>query len=81
MYDGDESEGPKGTFEIYKAEADSLFKQGEYKKSIDSYTIVSYTLSLFHYVLDICSVLITCLTCYENVFKRKTYTLSKLNDV
>ena len=51
MYDGDESEGPKGTFEIYKAEADSLFKQGEYKKSIDSYTIVSYTLdlSLFHY--------------------------------
>ena len=58
MYDGDESEGPKGTFEIYKAEADSLFKQGEYKKSIDSYTIVSYTLSLFHYVLDICSVLI-----------------------
>lgn len=39
MYDGDESEGPKGTFEIYKAEADSLFKQGEYKKSIDSYTI------------------------------------------
>lgn len=41
MYDGDESEGPKGTFEIYKAEADSLFKQGEYKKSIDSYTIVS----------------------------------------
>ena len=78
MYDGDESEGPKGTFEIYKAEADSLFKQGEYKKSIDSYTIVSYFL---HYVLDICSVLITCLTCYENVFKRKTYTLSKLNDV
>ena len=46
MYDGDESEGPKGTFEIYKAEADSLFKQGEYKKSIDSYTIVSYFLHL-----------------------------------
>lgn len=81
MYDGDESEGPKGTFEIYKAEADSLFKQGEYKKSIDSYTIVSYTLHLFHYVLDIRSVLITCLTCYENVFKRKTHKLSKFNDV
>ena len=77
MYDGDESEGPKGTFEIYKAEADSLFKQGEYKKSIDSYTIVSYML----HVLDICSVLITCLTCYENVFKRKTYKLSKFNGV
>lgn len=41
MYDGEDSEGPKGTFEIYKAEADSLFKQGEYKKSIDSYSIVS----------------------------------------
>lgn len=47
MYDGDESEGPKGTFEIYKAEADSLFKQGEYKKSIDSYTIVSSDLKIF----------------------------------
>ena len=71
MYDGDESEGPKGTFEIYKAEADSLFKQGEYKKSIDSYTIVSYVLPVCNYVLDICSVLITCLTCYENVFKER----------
>lgn len=38
MYDGDESEGPKGTFEIYKAEADTLYKQGEYRKSIESYT-------------------------------------------
>lgn len=47
MYDGDESEGPKGTFEIYKAEADSLFKQGEYKKAIDSYTIVSSGLKIF----------------------------------
>lgn len=47
MYDGDESEGPKGTFEIYKAEADSLFKQGEYKKSIDSYTIVSSGWKIF----------------------------------
>ncbi|CAC5363711.1 Tetratricopeptide repeat protein 25 [Mytilus coruscus] len=37
MFDGDE-DGPKGTFEIYKAEADSLFKQGEYRKSIESYT-------------------------------------------
>ena len=40
MYDGDESDGPKGTCEIYKAEADSLFKQGEYRKSIESYTTV-----------------------------------------
>ncbi|XP_033733348.1 tetratricopeptide repeat protein 25-like [Pecten maximus] len=38
MYDGEDSDGPKGTFEIYKAEADTLYKQGEYRKSIESYT-------------------------------------------
>ncbi|KAJ8307020.1 hypothetical protein KUTeg_015104 [Tegillarca granosa] len=38
MYDEEGSEGPKGTFEIYKAEADTLYKQGEYRKSIESYT-------------------------------------------
>lgn len=39
MY-ADEEESPriKGTFEIYRAEADLLFKQGEYKKAIGSYT-------------------------------------------
>lgn len=41
MYDENASEGTKGTFEIYRAEADSLYKQGEYRKSIESYTIVS----------------------------------------
>ena len=43
MYGQDDngSEGPKGTFEIYRAEADSLYKQGEYRKAIESYTIVS----------------------------------------
>lgn len=40
MYDEEGSEGPKGTFEIYKAEADTLYKQGEYRKSIESYTTV-----------------------------------------
>ncbi|KAH3699672.1 outer dynein arm-docking complex subunit 4-like isoform X2 [Dreissena polymorpha] len=39
MYDESASEGAKGTFEIYRAEADSLYKQGEYRKSIESYTI------------------------------------------
>ena len=39
MYE-DESEGPKGTFEIYKAEADTLYKQGEYRKAIEGYTTV-----------------------------------------
>ncbi|XP_067686623.1 outer dynein arm-docking complex subunit 4-like [Haliotis asinina] len=39
MYEDDgSSEGPRGTFEIYKAEADALFKQGDYRKSIESYT-------------------------------------------
>ena len=42
MYGEDNgSEGPRGTFEIYRAEADSLYKQGEYRKAIESYTIVS----------------------------------------
>jgi len=41
MYDDNGSDGPKGTFEIYRAEADSLYKQGEYRKAIESYTTVS----------------------------------------
>ncbi|KAL4228994.1 Tetratricopeptide repeat protein 25 [Mactra antiquata] len=40
MYGEDNgSEGPRGTFEIYRAEADSLYKQGEYRKAIESYTL------------------------------------------
>ncbi|XP_064643391.1 outer dynein arm-docking complex subunit 4-like isoform X2 [Lineus longissimus] len=39
MYDGQGSEaGPIGTFETYKAEGDTLFKQGEFRKAIESYT-------------------------------------------
>ncbi|KAK3800715.1 hypothetical protein RRG08_003121 [Elysia crispata] len=34
----DESEGLPGTYEIYKAEADALFKNGDYRKAIESYT-------------------------------------------
>ena len=47
MYNNDDngSDGPKGTFEIYRAEADSLYKQGEYRKAIESYTIVSMLFS------------------------------------
>ena len=29
-----------GTYEIYKAEADALFKNGDYRKAIESYTTV-----------------------------------------
>lgn len=47
MYEDDRSsEGPRGTFEIYKAEADALFKQGDYRKSIESYTTVTFSFSL-----------------------------------
>ena len=41
MYETESDSGPKGTFEIYKAEADTLLKQGDYRKAIESYTIVS----------------------------------------
>ena len=43
MYDGEDGsdQGPKGTYEIYRAEGDALFKQGNYKKAIESYTAVS----------------------------------------
>ncbi|XP_012936467.1 tetratricopeptide repeat protein 25 [Aplysia californica] len=34
----DESDGLPGTYEIYKAEADALFKNGDYRKAIESYT-------------------------------------------
>ena len=41
-YEEDQSSegGPKGTFENFKSEGDVLFKQGEYKKALDSYTTV-----------------------------------------
>lgn len=34
----DESDALPGTYEIYKAEADALFKNGDYRKAIESYT-------------------------------------------
>ena len=42
MYDDDEEqeEGPKSSFTTYLAEGDVLFKQGEYKKALDSYNLV-----------------------------------------
>ncbi|KAL5010823.1 hypothetical protein ScPMuIL_013128 [Solemya velum] len=39
MYEEEGLEGPKSTFEIYKAEAENLSKQGEYRKAIDSFTM------------------------------------------
>ena len=42
MYEQDGADGLKGSFEIYKAEADTLYRQGEYKKAIDGYTTVRF---------------------------------------
>ena len=41
MYDDDEEqeEGPKSSFTTYLAEGDVLFKQGEYKKALESYNL------------------------------------------
>lgn len=52
MYDGEEGsdQGPKGTYEIFRAEGDALFKQGNYKKAIESYTAVSINATLSYYV-------------------------------
>ena len=48
MYDDGSSEGgPKGTFEIYRAEGDVLFKRFEFKKALNSYTTVSIGLAVF----------------------------------
>ena len=42
MYEDTSSSGgePKGSFEIFKAEGDVLFKQQEYKKALKSYVKV-----------------------------------------
>jgi len=37
MYDGSSEGGPAGSFENFKSEGDVLFKQGEYKKALDSF--------------------------------------------
>ena len=43
MYEDTSSDGgPKGSFENFKAEGDVLFKQGSYKKALESYNTVCY---------------------------------------
>ena len=47
MYEDDSSSegGPKSSFEVYRAEGDVLFKQGEYRKAINSYnTVITHPL-------------------------------------
>ena len=45
--DEDEIEGPKSSFGTYLAEGDTLFKQSEFKKALESYSLVSKTCYLF----------------------------------
>ena len=41
MYgDDEEQEGPKSSFDTYFAEGDVLFKKGEFKKALESYSLV-----------------------------------------
>ena len=39
--DEEEVEGPRSSFGTYFAEGDALYKQGEYKKALESYSLVS----------------------------------------
>lgn len=50
MYEDEEGqdEGPKSSFTTYLAEGDVLFKQGEYKKALESYNLVR-NLNLFSF--------------------------------
>jgi hypothetical protein len=41
MYDEESEQGPPGTFESYRAEGDLLYKNANYTKSVECYTIVS----------------------------------------
>ena len=44
MFEGDEDDmpqGPPATFEVYRAEADDLFRNGKYIKAIQCYSTVS----------------------------------------
>ena len=39
--DDEEQEGPRSSFGTYLAEGDALFKQSEYKKALESYSMVT----------------------------------------
>ena len=63
--DEDEIEGPKSSFGTYLAEGDALFKQSEFKKALESYSLVSkayffFVLHLFGIVVWWCNHHITC---------------------
>ena len=45
----EEVEGPKSSFSTYLAEGDALFKQGEFKKALESYSMVGFLCLHSHY--------------------------------
>ena len=52
MYgEGEDEEGQVGSYAIYFAEGESLAKQGEYKKAIESFTKVKF----LYIILIICT--------------------------
>lgn len=50
--DEDEQEGPKSSFATYLAEGDVLFKQSEFKKALESYSLVSFMFILLGLISD-----------------------------
>lgn len=55
MYEDDEEqeEGPKSSFSTYLAEGDVLYKQGEYKKALDSYSLVGSSSHHYYWALTL----------------------------
>ena len=50
MYgEGEDEEGQVGSYAIYFAEGESLAKQGEYKKAIESFTKVKFLYIILRY--------------------------------
>jgi len=47
--DEDEQEGPKSSFGTYLAEGDALYKQSEFKKALESYSLVHYIYLFVHF--------------------------------
>ncbi len=66
----EEIEGPKSSFSTYLAEGDALYKQGEHKKALDSYTLVGLNLNLFAGFVCGCECFIEAVTCLSSCFNR-----------
>ena len=59
MYEDGSENGINGTFEIYRAEGDSLYKNGEFRKAIISFTTVCTYLSHAYVLVTVTLVLVS----------------------